>query len=198
MPVSQISPSLALASTLRATLTVIASALWASVTAMRDASTSGSKSSSFWTASRISLVARTAHGLSVPASVGPWDGAARATLTPGVVAGGCIAVLPPLRPVLPGRRSRGCSIIGQSGRVVSAKVADSVAFIELATGWNPEPGRFQMFAVDVANVCFISYDFATRDQHVAMWPPGREFIRHATCPTSLGEAEPAREMIIAS
>lgn len=62
-------------------------------------------------------------------------------------------------------------------------------------GWDPQPGRFHLFAVDIGDVTFISYDTATGDQHLASWPPGREFIRRATSPTSVGEPEPISDII---
>jgi hypothetical protein len=62
-------------------------------------------------------------------------------------------------------------------------------------GWDPHPGRFRLFAVDISQVTFISYDPATGNQHVAMWPPGREFIRRATSPTSVGDPEPITDLI---
>jgi hypothetical protein len=57
-------------------------------------------------------------------------------------------------------------------------------------GWDPEPGRFHLFAVDIEHTAFISYDEPTGDQHVATWPPAREFIRRATSATSVGDPEP--------
>jgi hypothetical protein len=62
-------------------------------------------------------------------------------------------------------------------------------------GWNPQPGRFHLFAVDMEEVTFVRYDPARGDQHVARWPPGSEFIRRATSPTSVGEPEPAVDII---
>lgn len=62
-------------------------------------------------------------------------------------------------------------------------------------GWSPQPGRFHLFAVDISQVSFISYDTATGDQHVAMWPPGREFIRRATSATSVGDPEAISDLI---
>ncbi len=62
-------------------------------------------------------------------------------------------------------------------------------------GWNPQPGRFHLFAVDISQITFISYDTPTGDQHVALWPPGREFIRRGTSPTSVGEPEPVSDLI---
>ncbi len=62
-------------------------------------------------------------------------------------------------------------------------------------GWKPQPGRFHLFAVSISQVTFISYDTATGDQHVAMWPPGREFIRRGTSATSVGDPEPAAGLV---
>jgi hypothetical protein len=72
------------------------------------------------------------------------------------------------------------------------RYADAVA---ASLGWNPQPGRFHLFAVDIGQVTVISYDTATGDQHVAMWPPGQEFIRRATSPTSVGDPEPQSDII---
>ena len=65
------------------------------------------------------------------------------------------------------------------------------------SGWEPEPGRFHLFAVALGEAAFISYDTGTGDQHVAMWPPAREFIRRATTATSVGDPEPARSLLTA-
>ncbi len=63
-------------------------------------------------------------------------------------------------------------------------------------GWNPEPGKFHLFAVDIEHTAFISYDEATGDQHVATWPPAAEFIRRATSATSVGDPEPVTEGLL--
>jgi hypothetical protein len=66
-------------------------------------------------------------------------------------------------------------------------------------GWNPQPGRFRPFAVDIDQVGFVSYDRSgSGGQHVATWPPGREFIRRATSPASAGNPEPASGVLLAS
>jgi Pyridoxamine 5'-phosphate oxidase len=75
---------------------------------------------------------------------------------------------------------------------VQRRYADEVAG---SLGWSPQPGQFHLFAVDISLVSFISYDPATGDQHVASWPPGREFVRHATSATSVGDPEPATDLI---
>jgi hypothetical protein len=75
---------------------------------------------------------------------------------------------------------------------VQHRYADAVA---ASLGWNPQPGRFHLFAVDIGQVTVISYDTATGDQHVAMWPPSQEFIRRATSPTSVGDPEPQSDII---
>lgn len=72
------------------------------------------------------------------------------------------------------------------------RYADTVA---TKLGWNPEPGRFHLFAIDISEVTFISYNPATGDQHVARWPPGREFIRRATSATSVGDPEATSDLI---
>ncbi len=75
---------------------------------------------------------------------------------------------------------------------VQRRYADAVA---ASLGWDPQPGQFHLFAVDIGQVTFISYDPPTGNQHVAMWPPGREFIRRATSPTSVGDPEPISGII---
>jgi hypothetical protein len=62
-------------------------------------------------------------------------------------------------------------------------------------GWDPRPGRFHLFAVDIDHIAVISYDTDSGDQHVAMWPPGHEFVRRATSATSLGDPEPRLGLI---
>ena len=70
------------------------------------------------------------------------------------------------------------------------------AAVAAALGWDPEPGRFHLFAVDIEQVTFIRYEDATGDQHVAIWPPPREFIRRGTTATSLGDPEPATDLLV--
>ena len=81
----------------------------------------------------------------------------------------------------------------EGDQAVQLRYADTVAG---SLGWNPEPGRFHLFAVDIQHVSFVSYDDATGDQHVAMWPPAREFIRRGTSATSVGVPEPVRDLLI--
>jgi hypothetical protein len=75
---------------------------------------------------------------------------------------------------------------------VHRRYADAVA---ASLGWSPTPGRFHLFAIDISQVSFISYQTATGDQHVAMWPPGREYIRRATSATSVGDPEPVSDLL---
>ena len=77
---------------------------------------------------------------------------------------------------------------------VQRRYADAVA---ASLGWSPDPGRFHLFAVGIEEVTFIRYDDATGDQHVAMWPPAREFIRRGTSATTVGEPEPVRDILVA-
>jgi hypothetical protein len=78
---------------------------------------------------------------------------------------------------------------------VRRRYADAVT-AEL--GWSPTPGRFHLFAVSIDDVTYIRYDDASGDQHVAMWPPAREFIRRGDGGTSLRDPEPANDIIVAS
>jgi hypothetical protein len=85
----------------------------------------------------------------------------------------------------------------------TARVEDDLAVqrryaasVSVSLGWSPEPGRFHLFVVGVENVTFIRYDGPTGDQHVAMWPPGREFIRRATSATSVGDPQPIRRIFV--
>jgi hypothetical protein len=77
---------------------------------------------------------------------------------------------------------------------LNRRYADAVA---TSLGWSPELGRFHLFAVTIGEVTFIRYDDATGDQHVARWPPPREYIRRGTSATSLGRPEPASDIIVA-
>jgi hypothetical protein len=53
-------------------------------------------------------------------------------------------------------------------------------------GWNPVPGRFHLFRVDVEEVTYIRWDPSNNDQFVSRWPSRTEFVRRGTSDTSLG------------
>jgi len=79
---------------------------------------------------------------------------------------------------------------------VQRRYAEAVA---ADLGWSPEPGRFHLFAADIDQVTFVRYDpGGSGDQHVAMWPPGREFVRRGTSATSVGDPEPVSGILRAS
>jgi len=63
-------------------------------------------------------------------------------------------------------------------------------------GWEPTPGRFHLFSVDIDDVVFIRYDEPTGDQFLSAWPPGREFVRRGTSATSLGRPEARRDLLV--
>lgn len=72
------------------------------------------------------------------------------------------------------------------------------AAVAASLGWDPVVGRFHLFGVDIELVTYIAYDpDGSGDQHVAMWPPGREFVRRATSATSVGEPEPVSGLLLA-
>jgi hypothetical protein len=62
-------------------------------------------------------------------------------------------------------------------------------------GWQPVPGAFMLFAVDVEDVTYIAYDPETHGQHVARWPAGVEYLRPGVTPTSLGPPQPVRRLL---
>ena len=62
-------------------------------------------------------------------------------------------------------------------------------------GWNPEPGRFHLFRIEIDDVTFIRYEEATGDQFVTRWPENREFVRRGTSATSLGDPQPYRDLL---
>jgi hypothetical protein len=80
----------------------------------------------------------------------------------------------------------------ENDAAVQRRYADAAA---RELGWEPVPGRFHLFAVDIDQITFISYDPVAESQHVAMWPPGREFIRPHDTATSLGDAEAVSDLI---
>lgn len=73
------------------------------------------------------------------------------------------------------------------------RYADTVAE---QLGWRPEPGRMHLFEVDIGAVTYIGYVDATGTQHVAMWPPPREFVRRGVTPTSVGDPEPVTDILV--
>ena len=89
-------------------------------------------------------------------------------------------------------RGQGCAVVDFD---IQRRYANAVGD---ALGWRPEPGRFHLFSIDVEHLAYIQYDGDTGDQHVAMWPPEREFVRRSTSATSVGSAEPVRRFLVDS
>lgn len=63
-------------------------------------------------------------------------------------------------------------------------------------GWDPVPGQFHLFAVEIGHVTYLRYDDETGDQFVTVWPPGREYVRRGTSATTLGKPEPRTEHLV--
>jgi hypothetical protein len=63
-------------------------------------------------------------------------------------------------------------------------------------GWNPEPGHFHLFALDIDHLSYLRYDDSTGDQYVTQWPPGREYVRRGTTATSLGGPEQLTDVLV--
>jgi pyridoxamine 5'-phosphate oxidase-like protein len=80
----------------------------------------------------------------------------------------------------------------EDDRAVQRRYAETAA---RELGWEPEFGQSHLFEVDISDIALVSYDVATGDQHVAIWPPPREFIRRATSATSVGKSEPVTDLI---
>ena len=64
-----------------------------------------------------------------------------------------------------------------------------------ALPWSSEVGKFHLFSVDIEQVTFLRYDSATGDQHLVLWPPGRETVRRSTSATSVGDPEEVHEVL---
>ena len=62
-------------------------------------------------------------------------------------------------------------------------------------GWQPVPGQFTLFLIDVADVTYIGSEPGTDAQHVARWPPGEEYIRPQLTPTTLGPPRPVSRLL---
>jgi Pyridoxamine 5'-phosphate oxidase len=75
---------------------------------------------------------------------------------------------------------------------VQARYADAVG---RSLGWQPTPGEFRLFAVDVGDITVVRYDDATGDQFVTRWPEGGEFVRRGTSATTLGPPEPRADLL---
>jgi hypothetical protein len=81
----------------------------------------------------------------------------------------------------------------ETGRPAAERYAAAV--VAGGMGWEPVPGHFALFAVDIADVTYIGYDPPTGAQHVARWPAGEEYLRPTTTPTSLGPPEPVTRLL---
>jgi hypothetical protein len=61
-------------------------------------------------------------------------------------------------------------------------------------GWQPEPGRFHLFVIDIDSVVSIRYG-DHGDQYLTRWPPGSEQVRRGTSATSVGDPEPIVDLL---
>jgi hypothetical protein len=76
-----------------------------------------------------------------------------------------------------------------------ATLAGYVQQVAAQLGWQPEPGKFHLFRVDLDDVTFIRWDDKTNHQYVTRWPAGAEFVRRGTSATSQGPPEPRAELL---
>ena len=92
-----------------------------------------------------------------------------------------------------------CKVRGRAVPVDDHDIqAAYAAVVRDRLGWDPVPGRFHLFWVDVDDVTFIRYDDATGDQFIARWPEGRDFVRRGTSATSVGQPEPFSDLLTGS
>lgn len=89
-----------------------------------------------------------------------------------------------------------CKVRGLAVPVIDPEIQTAYAVVvRHRLGWDPVPGRFHLFWVDVDDVTFIRYDDASGDQFVAHWPAGDEFVRRGTSATSVGPREPFADLL---
>jgi hypothetical protein len=53
---------------------------------------------------------------------------------------------------------------------------------------------FHLYVIDIDDVTYIRYS-PSGDQHVTRWPPGNEFVRRATSPTSVADPEIVSDLL---
>ncbi len=75
----------------------------------------------------------------------------------------------------------------------------------MRSGRRASPGRHppstvrrhpHLFEVEAEHLAYIRYDAVAEYQHVAMWPPAREFTRQHDSATTLAAPQPAAEIIV--
>ena len=89
---------------------------------------------------------------------------------------------------------RGRAVEAPAGAVRDA-YADEV---RSRLGWEPTPGRFHLFSIDISDVTFIRYEDASGDQFVTRWPAGQEFVRRGDGGTALRQPEPYQGLLTSS
>ncbi len=67
--------------------------------------------------------------------------------------------------------------------------------VQRRLGWQPTPGRFHLFSMDIGDVTFIRYEESCGDQFVTRWPTGGEFLRRGNGGTDLNRPEPYRALL---
>jgi hypothetical protein len=72
------------------------------------------------------------------------------------------------------------------------------AAVQAHLGWQPVPGEFALFAMDINDVTYIGHDAGGNAQHVARWPTGEEYLRPSLTPTTLGPPRPIRRLLAQS
>jgi general stress protein 26 len=86
---------------------------------------------------------------------------------------------------------RGRAVL-ETDRSLNEQVARTIS---AQLGWNPVPGMFHLFRVDVEDLTAMRWDDDNNDQYMTRWPANVEQVRHGTSATSLGPARPHRKLL---
>jgi hypothetical protein len=84
------------------------------------------------------------------------------------------------------------TVRGEAGDDAQGRYA---AAVQAQLGWQPVPGEFALFAMDINDVTFIGHDAGSNAQHVARWPAGEEYLCPSLMPTTLGPPDPVRRLL---
>jgi Pyridoxamine 5'-phosphate oxidase len=81
--------------------------------------------------------------------------------------------------------------VSEDDRRVNEEIAAAIAS---QLPWQPEPGRFDLFRIEIDQVASIRWG-DHNDQYLTRWPPGHEQVRRGTSATSVGDPEPWSELL---
>lgn len=80
--------------------------------------------------------------------------------------------------------------VSETDQAIHERYAELVA---RTLGWEPIPGKFHLFTVQVDVITYIRYE--NGDQYMTTWPPGEEVVRRKETATSLEPPVPTRQWL---